>query len=126
MYTVLLVTLAAVSVPLALRFNRYRVRVVNVRRVRSEISDLVLGDPCSGYPMSPVSGNPSPRNEPLAGPEQPDDALVPEPPTGDNLSRTASPRQAMQAGCVVRPRTRVVLSDPSSLSATLSPGWRIK
>lgn len=57
--------------------------------------------------------------------DQPGSALVPEPPTGDNLSQTASPRQAMQAGCAVRPRIRVVLSDPS-LSATLSPGWRIK
>lgn len=47
-------------------------------------------------------------------------ATVPEPPTEDNLSRTAFPRQATQAGCAVRPRRRVVLSDPS-LSATLTP-----
>lgn len=51
---------------------------------------------------------------------QPGGATVPEPPTEDNLSRTASPRQVAQAGCAARPRHRVAPSDPT-LSATLTP-----
>ena len=57
-------------------------------------------------------------------PKQPDDTTVLDPPTEDNLSPSASPRQAAPTGCAVRPRRRVVLSDPS-LSTTLRPGWRL-
>lgn len=57
--------------------------------------------------------------------KQPDDTTVLDPPTEDNLSPSASPRQAAPTGCVVRPQHRVAPSDPS-LSAALSPGWRLK
>lgn len=117
MYTVLLLGLAAAAVPLALRFHRHRVRVGTVRRVRSEISDLNLNALRLGYPETPVGGVPTPRNVPPTGPETPDGTPALDPPTESSLSRR---------DCAVRPRRRVVLSEPKALSTALLPGWRFQ
>jgi hypothetical protein len=104
--------IVVIAITLLPRWTRYRVRVTGVSRVRSEMArHQWLPLP----PLTPVGGYPSPRNEPPAGPEQPDDVRgcgAGSPPTIDS----AAPH-------VVRHRHRVAPSDPS-LSATLHPGWR--
>ena len=76
------------------RWTRRRVRVTGVARVRSEMARHQW-PPLS--PLTPADGYPSPRNEPSAGPKQPDgspgDLGIGEPPT---FGFTSPPQAAVR------------------------------
>lgn len=100
-----LAVLALTLFTLLPRWKRHRVRVTGVARVRSAMKRYEWP---ALTPLTPVDGIPSPRNEPSAGPQQPDAVLFP--PTRDSA----------------RCRRTVPLSDLSSLNGTVSPGWRFR
>jgi hypothetical protein len=66
---VLALAIAIIAFTLLPRWNRHRVRVTGVSRVRSEM-ERHSWPPLS--PLTPVDGVPSPRIEPSTGPKQPD------------------------------------------------------
>ncbi|PWK81746.1 hypothetical protein C8D88_116158 [Lentzea atacamensis] len=106
----------AIAITLLPRWTRRRVRVIGVARIRREMARHPW--PQLVALQTPVDGIPSPRNEPSTGPEQPDSSPCSvrecEPPTVHSAALPA-----------VRPRRRVVLSDPS-LSTTLASGWGLR